>query len=168
MGVYVLDSNFFIQAHRSYYPFDVVPSFWNKIKELAERGIIVSIDKVRDELYSYDKPDKRDLLAQWCQENLPVDFFKDTSSCISDYVEITQWTIAKNHYNQEALNEFLDAAEADAWLVAYAKQNSVHIITHETSEPQRKSKVKIPDVCLPFDINCLTTINMFRELGESF
>ncbi|MBK7633280.1 MAG: DUF4411 family protein [Saprospiraceae bacterium] len=27
MSPYILDSNFFIQAHRSNYPFDVLPSF---------------------------------------------------------------------------------------------------------------------------------------------
>jgi hypothetical protein len=48
---YILDSNFFIQAHRSNYPLDVAQGFWLKLKELAESGIVVSIDKVRDELY---------------------------------------------------------------------------------------------------------------------
>ncbi|MET3114076.1 hypothetical protein AAKU52_001809 [Pedobacter sp. CG_S7] len=48
---FVLDSNFFIQAHRMHYPMDVVPSFWLKIKELAKNGIIVSIDKVKDEIH---------------------------------------------------------------------------------------------------------------------
>lgn len=47
MAKYLLDSNIFIQAHRMYYPFDVVPSFWNKILELSNKGIIISIDKVK-------------------------------------------------------------------------------------------------------------------------
>ena len=55
MTVYVVDSNFFIQAHRVNYPLDIAYSFWNKVKELAEAGKIISIDKVKDELY--DKND---------------------------------------------------------------------------------------------------------------
>lgn len=32
MVVYVVDSNFFIEAHRANYPLDVAFSFWYKIK----------------------------------------------------------------------------------------------------------------------------------------
>ncbi|MVT12288.1 DUF4411 family protein [Chitinophaga sp. ysch24] len=30
------------------------------------------------------------------------------------------------------------------------------------------SSIKIPDACLPFGISCLKTIDMFRELEETF
>ena len=41
---FIIDSNFFIQAYRINYPFDVVPSFWVKVKELAEKhGISMPI-----------------------------------------------------------------------------------------------------------------------------
>jgi hypothetical protein len=42
MGIYVVDSNFFIQAHRVSYPLDVAFSFWNKVKQLAEEGKIIT------------------------------------------------------------------------------------------------------------------------------
>ena len=61
---FVLDSNFFIQAHRMHYPLDIFPSFWVKIKELAEKGILISLDKVRDELYL-----NNDNLTIWCKEH---------------------------------------------------------------------------------------------------
>lgn len=161
---FVLDSNFFIQAHRMHYPLDVVPSFWLKIKELAEKGIIVSLDKVKNELHL-----NKDELTVWCNENLPTDFFKETDVVINEYITVTAWASSKSaHYNEAALNEFLDANEADAWLIAYAMQNGSRIVTHETSEPNRKSKVKIPDVCSPFGISCVNTIEMFRYLGEQF
>lgn len=161
---FVLDSNFFIQAHRMHYPIDVVPSFWLKIKELAEKGIIVSIDKVKDELHL-----NKDELTLWCDDNLPKDFFKETDVVINEYVAVTAWANSKSaQYNIAALNEFLDATEADAWLIAYSLANGSRIVTHETSEPNRKSKVKIPDVCSPFGISCVNTIEMFRYLGEQF
>lgn len=50
MGIYVIDSNFFIQAHRANYPLDIAFSFWNKVKQLAEDGKIISIDKVKNGL----------------------------------------------------------------------------------------------------------------------
>ncbi len=47
----MLLSNFFIEAHRATYPLDVAHSFWNKVKQLADDGKIVSIDKVKSEIY---------------------------------------------------------------------------------------------------------------------
>jgi len=41
MAVYVVDSNFFIDAHRANYPLDIAFSFWKKIKELATAGTII-------------------------------------------------------------------------------------------------------------------------------
>lgn len=46
MSVYVLDSNIFIEAHRSNYPLDVATTFWDVLKQLAQEGKIISIDKV--------------------------------------------------------------------------------------------------------------------------
>ena len=161
---FVLDSNFFIQAHRMHYPMDVVPGFWLKIKDLAEKGIIVSLDKVKDEIHL-----NKDELTLWCEGNLPNEFFKVTEIIINEYIMVSSWANSKSaHYNSAALNEFLDSNEADAWLVAYSLANGNRIVTHETSEPNRKSKVKIPDVCSPFGINCVNTIEMFRLLGEQF
>ncbi len=66
MSVYVVDSNFFIQAHRVNYPLDVAFSFWNKVKQLADYGKIISIDKVKQEIYQNE-----DALKPWCVTNLP-------------------------------------------------------------------------------------------------
>ena len=38
MSKFIVDSNFFIQAHLSIYPLDVAQSFWAKIKNLANNG----------------------------------------------------------------------------------------------------------------------------------
>jgi hypothetical protein len=166
MTVYVVDSNFFIQAHRVNYPLDIAYSFWNKVKELAETGRIISIDKVKAELY-----DKNDDLEAWCKANLPEDFFKSTDEVMTEYGSVTSWAISMNHhYLPNALNEFLDADEADAFLVAYSladKDNRV-LVTQEKSQPTRKNKIKIPEACNSIDVRFLNTIEMFRELGETF
>jgi hypothetical protein len=166
MTVYVVDSNFFIQAHRVNYPLDIAHSFWNKVKELADTGRIISIDKVKDELY-----DKNDDLEAWCKANLPKYFFKSTDEVMTEYGIVTAWAISMNHhYLPNALNEFLDADEADAFLVAYSladKDNRV-LVTQEKSQPNRKNKIKIPEACDPIDVRFLNTIEMFRELGATF
>lgn len=90
MLVYVVDSNFFIQAHRESYPLDVAFGFWNKVKQLADAGRIISIDKVKNEIY-----DKNDALETWCRANLPEDFFKDSSPVMATYGQVSAWAISK-------------------------------------------------------------------------
>ena len=166
MEVYVLDSNFFIQAHRVNYPLDIVLSFWNKVKQLADQGKIISIDKVKNELYY-----NNDALKEWCMDNLPEDFFKDTSNVMAAYDQVASWVISRwDHYLPKALNDFLGAYATDAFLAAYtlADINNRIIVTQEISEPARRNKVKIPDACLALNVRYLNTIDMFRRLGETF
>lgn len=166
MSVYVLDSNFFIQAHRIHYPIDVAAGFWNKVRQLAEVGRIISIDKVRKELY-----DKNDILEDWCRKNLPEDFFKDTSIVMDAYTRVIAWAMSRSgHYLTNALNEFLNADEADAFLVAYCLADNTNrfVVTQELSEPNRQNKVKIPDACIALNVSYVNTIEMFRQLGETF
>lgn len=166
MSVYVVDSNFFIQAHRASYPLDVATSFWNKVIQLAEDGKIISVDKVKNEIFKNE-----DELKQWCEINLPDNFFKDTSTIISQYSQVATWAASKSgHYLPNALAEFLDADEADAWLIAHALVDPTEniLVTHELSEPNRKNKVKIPDACIANGVQYCNTIEMLRQLGERF
>lgn len=166
MSIYIADSNFFIQAHRVSYPLDIAFSFWNKVKQLANSGKIISIDKVRDELF-----DKNDALEEWCSYNLPIDFFKDTSTEMAAYSQVINWVVSKSdHYLPNAINEFLDSNEADAFIVAYALADSNNriVVTQEISEPNRKNKVKIPEVCHALNVQYINMMDMFRQLGETF
>jgi hypothetical protein len=166
MAVYVVDSNFFIQAHRYTYPLDIAFSFWNKVKQLADEGKIISIDKVRDELY-----DKNDALEAWCRANLPEHFFKDSSTLMAAYGQVSSWAISRNgHYMPSAINEFLDADEADAFLIAYALSDSLNrvIVSQEISNPNQKNKIKIPEPCNALNVLYTNTMDMFRQLGETF
>ncbi len=166
MSVYVVDSNFFIQAHRVNYPLDVASSFWNKVKQLADEGKIISIDKVKQEIYQNE-----DALKQWCVTKLPRDFFKDTAIVMASYVQVAAWAASQSsHYLPNALAEFLHADEADAYIVAYvlADTNNRIVVTQEISEPNRRNKVKIPDTCNALNVRFVNVIDMFRQLGETF
>ncbi|MFK8013526.1 MAG: DUF4411 family protein [Marinicellaceae bacterium] len=167
MSKYILDSNFFIQAHRSIYPLDVVQSFWLKINGLAQANTIVSIDKVKKEIY--DNSAHEDELKLWCDSNLPSDFFMDTNAVLQNYVAIVNWTNSmSHHFTPNAIQEFLATDLADPWLIAFAMSNSWTIVTYEKSQPERKNRIKIPEVCNQFNVRHIDTIQMFRELNESF
>lgn len=166
MEKFIVDSNFFIQAHRATYPLDIATGFWNRVKQLAEDGKIISIDKVKIEIYSGN-----DELKDWCENNLPEDFFQDSSEVMREYSRVTGWAMSRSsHYLPNALHEFLDSAEADAFVVAYALSNTTNhiIVTQEVSQPERKNKIKIPEPCHALNIQYLNTIEMFRKLGLTF
>lgn len=166
MRKYLLDSNVFIQAHREHYPFDVVPSFWEKLIALSNNDIIFSIDKVKKELYDQQNPDT---LGRWCHNDIKSTFFVDSSNCIDKYSLIAKWTELNNyHYKQTAISEFLSPDLADPWLIAYAMKNNNVIVTHEVSRPEMKVKIKIPEPCNYFGVRFITPIEMFRELNEKF
>jgi len=176
--IFVVDTNFFIQSHRERYPLDVATSFWDKVKILAGSQKIISIDKVKNEIWR-----KEDKIKQWCEQNLPEGFFFTTKSkeILSQYKKVIKWAISMNHqYTQKAIDEFLEYERADAWLISFAlaqkkenetslfKQKNFIIVTYETSAPESKNKIKIPDVCNRFATPCVNVVEMFRKLGETF
>lgn len=163
MPQYLLDTNFFIEAYRKSYPMDVFPSFWEKVKELAVSGKILSLDKVKDELFKHD-----DELKTWCEANLPESFFQEAAGAIDEYSKVVRWAYSKldKPYSQSALDVFLDADEADAWLVAYASKHNLPLVTNEVSAPDSKKSIKIPDACAPFGVRAIQPMDLFRGLGE--
>jgi hypothetical protein len=66
---YLLDSNVYIQAHLSYYGMDLCPGFWQWLEKAHDLGIVITLDKVRDELMKKD-----DQLSEWAK-NSPDHFF---------------------------------------------------------------------------------------------
>jgi len=167
MSKFIVDSNFFIQAHRSIYPLDVAPSFWLKVKSLSDNGTIVSIDKVKKEIF--DDSSHEDQLKLWCDSNLPSDFFINTAAVLNNYISIVSWANSmSHHYTHNAIEEFLETDLADPWLIAFAMSNNWTIVTYEKSEPNRKSRIKIPEVCNQFNVRHINTIEMLRELNENF
>ncbi len=90
---------------------------------------------------------------------------------MAEYTKVASWTMSMNHhYMQHAINEFLDADAADAFLIAYslADPENRMLVTQEISAPLKKSKVKIPDCCDALGVTYMNTIEMFRRLGETF
>lgn len=166
MPVYELDTNTFIQAHRATYPLDVATSFWERIKQLAEEGKIISIDKVKDEI-----DENEDDLKFWTETNLPGDFFKSTAgqAILNEYGLMAPWAESKaSHYQRGAIDEFLDFYTADAWLVAYCKSTGCTLVTQEVSNPHQKNRIPIPEPCNAFNVSYCNMIEMFRRLGVRF
>jgi hypothetical protein len=60
--MYLLDANVFIEAKNRYYGFELCPGFWDWLEVAHDGDVVVSIEKVRDEL-----DDGADELTAWAQ-----------------------------------------------------------------------------------------------------
>ena len=71
--VHVLDTNVFVQAHRRHYAFEICPGFWDCLIHHHKTGLIVSIDRVRDEILAGDA------LETWVKDTAPSTLFASTA-----------------------------------------------------------------------------------------
>lgn len=160
-GVYLLDTNVFIEAHRRYYTLDICPGFWECLAHYCQEPRILSIDRVRQEIGAGDA------LHEWVQQ-APDELFVSTAeeSVVQAFAELMDWVNANAQFSQAAKDEF--ARVADGWLIAYARVHRMTVITHETYHPNIKRKVPIPNVCRRFGVDCQDPFAMLQALEVHF
>lgn len=56
--MFVLDTNIFVEAYKRYYSFDIAPIFWRSINEKAEKKLLLSIDRIYQEINKYNDDDE--------------------------------------------------------------------------------------------------------------
>lgn len=154
---YLVDTNIFVEAQRRYYGFDIVPSFWNFLDAGFQKGDLVSIRPVLDEI----KKGNDDLTA-WAKDR--PGYFKpvDDLLTLGKMSEIADW-VAQAGFTDNAVSDFLDVA--DYPLVAYAAAHGLVLLTHEHFNMNAKKRVLIPNVCKQFDVEYADTFEMMRALG---
>ena len=159
--IYLLDTNVIIDANRDYYPMDRVPEFWDWLIEKGNHGVI----KIPNEMF-FEISIGTDKLAEWIKGK-----------------EIRDSLILDEEVNSELLSRIINEGYGsdlsdievadigrDPFLIAYAlnsKEPRV-VVTTETSKPSRsRGKRKIPDVCKDFDISCINTYELIKQLDFS-
>ena len=167
--VFVLDANVFIEAKNRHYAFDLAPGFWRSLVVLAADDRIESIDRVKTELLKgRDNPkegEEPDELAVWAKGDFADAFVStDEEDVIRSYADVMNWVHQQTRFKDAAKAAF--AAGADGWLVAYAMARGRILVTHEESKPESRAKVKIPDVCLAFNVRPVNPFQMLRELRQ--
>lgn len=156
---FLVDTNIFVDAHRRYYGFDIVPSFWKFLDQQFASYALVSIKPVLEELKAGN-----DALADWAK-NRPLFFKEIDDATIQAMVQIADWVEGQS-YTQSAVDEFLSVA--DFYLVAFAAAHGHTVVTHEQPSPGAKKRVLIPNVCDAFGIRFVDTFQIIRTLGASF
>lgn len=162
--IYILDSDVFITAKRSYYSFNICPGFWDSLIHHHKTGRIYSIDQVKEELQNY----KTDDLLKWIRKNIQKNFFLNTDheNIRSEYETIMRKIGNCQQYYEPAKHEF--ARGADGWIIAYAKVNGFKVVTNEQPAPESKTTIKIPDVCKEFSVDCHSPFAMLEELQTKY
>lgn len=158
--MYLLDANAFITAHRSIYPFDVHPGYWDWLAGALRDGRIGSIQRVRDELTSQE-----DELQRWIEDQVGLDLEPD-ENVIDALRRLARWTMEQDRFRDAAKTEFLDVA--DYFLVGQAIPKGHAVVTFESPQPEGRKKVKIPDACDAFDVEWIPPVEMLRREGALF
>lgn len=163
--IYIVDADVFISAKNQYYAFDICPGFWESLIQHHNAGNVYSVDRVRNELLAGRKTED---LVQWVRNDLPSDFFLnvDDDDVTAAYTEIMIWVQRHPQYFDYAKAKF--AAGADGWLVAYAMVHDAIVVTNEQSAPQSRREIKIPDVCVQFNVTYKDTFLMLKDLAIRF
>jgi predicted nucleic acid-binding protein len=162
---YCLDTSVYIQAYKTYYAFDIVPSFWTALEKLTNEGLICSpvavyyeIAKIRDELSKWAKIQHSKLFVE------PDDRVNEILHQIADYSD-------ENYADAHWIRDFLGGA--DPWVIAHAKAHKLIVVTMEGLKPVEEvdvgtkkmiGRIKIPNMCEHFNVNCITTFDFMRKL----
>ena len=156
---YLFDSNTFMEAARLYYSFDLAPGFWEWLLSDPMRPEIASVESVRDEI-SKGTGD----LVDWAA-NAPADFWRPvTAATLDSAMELSEWAADPARiFKQSAVDGFL--ASCDYWLIAEGMATGLTVVTREVSAPGSQKRVKIPDACKPFDVQCEQPFPVYQKLG---
>ncbi len=160
MSRYLLDANVFIQAKNLHYGFDFCPAFWAWIETKSKAGLVGSIEKVGDELYSFG-----DELSDWAKHMGIAFFAAPTPDVLPALRKVGEWAISQN-YDPAASSAFMQVA--DCWLVATALAVGATVVTHEKPGSGSIKKIKIPDACVGLTIKCVTPYELLRMEKANF
>jgi len=162
---YCLDTSVYIQAHRTYYAFDLAPSFWIALENLAKGEVIVSPIAVYGELKKGN-----DELSIWAKAQEKTLFIKPDAKVSEALRLIADFT--NEHYEDDHwIRDFLGGA--DPWVIAQAKAHNLIVVAMERNKTieevdktthRFRGKIKIPNMCGHFGVKCITTFDLLRAL----
>lgn len=156
--LYLLDANVLIDAKRDYYPFDMVPEFWDWLVHMTQRGTI----KIPQEVYDKLTDGNRDELAEWLKSNKSALLFAEEVNA-----EILNRVIEQG-YAPDLTESEVEMLNEDPFLIAYAFVDKEQrcVVTTEVSSPSKlRANRKIPDVCNNFGVSCHNTFTLLRDLN---
>lgn len=178
MKKYILDTNVYIAADIGYYHHDIAPSYWDVLKSLGDKDLIVSPKQVRDEITS-----KSLWLSAWKKHNkvflnndLPgiLAFFNQVAAEYKK-VKATNLAILRKTYSSYTPARDEPLSDPDIFVIATAlfykaqfPAAEIVLVTKENSEVKPYKTVRIPHLCKALGIRCIDDFLFLREAGVLF
>ncbi len=147
---YVIDTCSLTALPRAY-PIDMFRPVWAQIEALVDHGRLVSCEDVYLELESQD-----DELLAWAKLQKEKGLFLPLSTA----VQLRARDVLRSYTNLLDLKK--RKSSADAFLIGLALDIGASLVTEEKPSGG-PGKVKIPDVCSAYGIQCLTLVDLLRD-----
>ena len=133
------------------------------MKQQFDNGLIISIDKVYEEIMWGN-----DDLSNWLKSDINRANLIDTKTeagILTHYGNLMNWASHNLVYNANAQADFADFENADPWVVACAIDKNLTVVSQEVSAPMAKRIIKVPDVCTHFNVRHIDTFTFLREVN---
>lgn len=161
MTRYLLDSNIFIQSFNLSYRPSFCSAFWDLLRTLHLAGRVFSISSVKKELV-YKDDDLANLVL-----TLPDTFFLNEKIIGQpNYTSLMNWAMVNPQFTDGAKIKFA-SDHADPWLVAYAAQENMIIVTQESYNQNIKTSIKIPNAAEQLDVKWIGLFDFLDSVCEN-
>lgn len=157
---YLLDANTYIEAKNLYYGMDICPGYWQWLDIQFQNNLVNSVQPIFKELNSYG-----DELSSWVKAREDQFLSVTDDETQKKYAEIVQF-VADRDYQPANRDQFL--AGADPWLIAKAGTEGSVVVTHESLVGPEAKRVKIPNICVQFDIEYMGSFELLNILKARF
>lgn len=153
--IYSVDSSSFMDWQARFYPTDVFVALEKHIIGLIDQGRILAPAIVHDEIKAVGTDD----LKKWAAANSGI--FVPTGVVLADAQAIQNQFVGLRDPKAEY-------EEADAYVIALARQKGGIVVTQETAASEKKNPKRshyIPDVCRELGIPCISFLGLMRREG---
>jgi len=163
---YCIDANVFITAWHLDYKESVLPTLWAEIAKKKDQIIIIK--NIYDEIEPISSADKR-LTTTKKKEKYPLRIWLNDNGFTETIVNEDVIALSLELERKYEINDISKGAcQNDITLIAYAKLSSNAVVTYESEQNQKPSKIsnfKIPLICKEENVNCINFITMIEKLG---
>jgi len=164
---YWIDAGVLIQAHRGALNINIVPQFWQFLHGHVQAGTIKMPRMAYEEVVDggYD-----DEVVTWCKARKKLGLCCNEGEEVQDrYGKLAAHVQEKYSRKPQQVRDWF--ADADGWVIAHAfaeEGGGGIVVTEEYEKTSFKSKIKIPTLCKVFDVECINTVLLLRQLKADF
>jgi predicted nuclease of predicted toxin-antitoxin system len=151
---YSIDTSAILEGYNRLYPPDVFPKLWDNLEGIVQSGKLRATEMVLVEL---DRKD--DEVKKWAKSQ--KEMFLQVDEKIQEYIAKIMGKYPR------IVAEGGQKNMADPFVVAFAKQHNLTVITAEKNIGSDK-KPSIPYICQGLDVECISFLDLIRREKWSF